>query len=220
MKKTTELPSHYSSIEELILYRWDKYTTTKDNNWFLIDYDGRQSRIDSEELKSLENKLIDQYFKAIDDRSFSNKIQKWSRIDWLRTKYSTCHFLLNELKMTIQLELDPQAKEYLKYLTERRYNIISELKKWNLKFPEINDIHSDLALINSYKIVLEGIKTEIGILSNELQQDGKKEHQSLIKQLQIATLGLGYGYRLNAKELTVVEWIEICKLLEEKAKNN
>jgi hypothetical protein len=43
---------------------------------------------------------------------------------------------------------------------------------------------------------------------------------SLHRQLQIATLGLNYPYRLNAKEITVAEWIEITKLLEEKSKQN
>ena len=87
MKKVESLPNHYSSIDNLTLYRWDRYVNTKDNNWFLVDYDGRQTKISSNELDSLEESIQDQYFKAIDDRSFSLKIQKWAKIGFLKQKY-------------------------------------------------------------------------------------------------------------------------------------
>lgn len=141
-------------------------------------------------------------------------------MDWLKSKFSTCNFLLSELTFTIQLELDYNTSAYKEYLSDRRYNLIEQLKKWGFKFPLINSTQEDLLLISNYRKALEGIKTQIGILSNELRDDAKKESQSLNKQLQIATIGLNYPYRLDAKVITVSEWIEICKLLEEKAKNN
>lgn len=213
MNKVSELPNHYASIEDLSLYRWDKYTQTKDNNWFLVDYDGRQTKLDESVLKEVENKLIDQYFKAIDDRGFSLKMQKWSKMDWLKSKYDTCNLLLSELNFTIQQD----AHEYF---IERRLVYINELKKWGLKFTVLNSVYDDSILIRDYTAALEGIKTQIALISNELQIDGKKEHASLIKQLKIAELGLGYSYRLDAKQISVAEWIEICKLLDEKAKKN
>lgn len=220
MKKVSNLPNHFATIEDLSLYRWDRYTSTKDNNWFLVDYDGRQEKIDCNELTEVEKSIQDQYFKAVDDRSFSLKMQKWSKIDWLKSKHSTCNFLLDELSMTIQLEMDINAKEHLSYLTERRFKLVAELKKWGLKFPIMNSLKADLLLIQDFRNVLKGIVTEIAIIANELKDDGKKEHKSLVKQLQIATLGLGYAYRLDAKQISLAEWIEICKLLEEKAKQN
>jgi hypothetical protein len=33
----------YTSIDTLLLYNWDRYLATKDNNWFIIGYDGRQA---------------------------------------------------------------------------------------------------------------------------------------------------------------------------------
>ena len=41
---------YYDSIEVLPLYNWDRYTTTRDNNWLIIDFNGRQPKIDNEEL--------------------------------------------------------------------------------------------------------------------------------------------------------------------------
>ncbi len=220
MKKVSNLPNHFATIEDLSLYRWDRYTSTKDNNWFLVDYDGRQEKIDCDELTEVEKSIQDQYFKAVDDRSFSLKMQKWSKIDWLKSKHSTCNFLLDELSMTIQLEMDINAKEHLSYLTERRFKLVAELKKWGLKFPIMNSLKADLLLIQDFRNVLKGIVTEIAIIANELKDDGQKERKLLIEQLQIATLGLGYSFRLDAKVISLAEWIVICKLLEKKAKQN
>lgn len=213
MNKISELPNHYASIEDLTLYRWDKYTQTKDNNWFLIDYDGRQTKLDSEDLKAVENDLVDQYFKAIDDRSFANKMKKWGKIDWLKRKYESCHLLLDSLRTIVAMPAN-------NIQSERRLLYILELKKWRLNFPLLNTIYDDIILINEYKQTLEGITTEIALLGKELIKEGKEESASLSKQLQIATIALSYPYRLNPKEITLSEWIEICKLVEEKAKNN
>jgi len=210
-KHTRIHDSYFNSIDDLTLYRWDRYTSTKDNNWFLVDYDGRQKKIDTPELKAIEEDLQDQYFKAIDDNAFKGKIQKWAQIDYLRLKYNTIDSLLNCMWMGFGDDVKEQ---------EQRYNVIQQLKKWGFKFPELNSAVADHDLIINFRTALEGIKTQIAIISNELIDDGKKENHSLAKQLQIATIGLQYPYRLNPKEITVSEWIEICKLLNEKAKQN
>lgn len=213
MKKVSSLPNHYDSIEDLSLYRWDKFTQTKDNNWFLVDYNGRQTKLEPEILKEVENSLIDQYFKAVDDRSFSNKMQKWGKIDWLKAKYQICNVLLDNLYNSVISETN-------EYSSEQRFLYINELKKWRLNFPILNSVYDDLALINEYKSALEGLKTEIAIINKELISDAKEDSNSLIKQLQIATISLGYSYRLDPKQISVAEWIEICKLVQDKAKNN
>jgi len=213
MKKVSELPNHYNSIEDLTLYRWDKYTSTKDNNWFLVDYDGRQQKINNDDLIEVEKLIQDQYFKAIDDRSFSEKMQKWSKMDWLKRKFDTCNMLLSELNFTIQ-------QEPIDFFVQRRLLYIGKLKDFGFKFPLINSVYEDSILIRDYTTALEGIRTQIGMLSNELQIDAKKEHVALLKQLRIVEIGLGYSYRLDPKKITVAEWIEELKLLEEKAKKN
>jgi len=210
-KNTRLHDSYFNSIDDLTLYRWDRYTSTKDNNWFLVDYDGRQKKIDTPELKAIEEDLQDQYFKAIDDNAFKSKIQKWAQIDYLKLKYNTVDSLLN----CMWSGFGNDEKEQ-----EQRYLIIKQLRSWGFKFPELNSVVADRDLIVNFRTALEGIKTQIAIISNELVDDGKKESHSLAKQLQIATVGLQYPYRLNPKEITVSEWIEICKMLNEKSKLN
>lgn len=207
----------YNNIDTLPLYNWNKYTITNDNNWFICDYDGRQKKESNEELNTIESELKDQYFKALGNRSFCNKMKIFAEIDWLKTKYSTCLFLLDELLFTIKIELE---NNNLIYLTERRILIINQLKEWNFIFPIINSFDSDFLLINQFKTVLEGIKTQINILKEDLTIDNNKEQVSLIKQMRIVELSLGYSYRLDSRKITLAEWIEDCKLAEEKSKKN
>jgi len=210
MKKVNSLPNHYATIDHLTLYRWDKYTQTKDNNWFLVDYDGRQKKISCPELDKVEESIQDQYFKAIDDRSFSLKIQKWAKIDALKSKYKIVDSLLQFMWMGFGSSMKEQ---------EQRFLIIKELKKWGFKFPELNSAIADRDLIIQYRTSLEGIRTQIGLLSNELKDDGKKEQKNLYKQIAIAKMAL-QGYEIDPRKMVLSEWIEICKMVQERAKKN
>jgi len=210
MKNTETIPNHYSTIDTLTLYRWDRYTSTKDNNWLLVDYDGRQKKIDCESLKLAETSIQDQYFKAVDDRSFSSKMQKWGKMDLLQTKYHIVDALLNFMWNGFGDDLKEQ---------EQRYLIIKELQKWGFKFPELNTSVADRDLIVNFRIALEGVKTQIGLLSNELKDDGKKEQMNLYRQIAVAKTALS-GYDINPRVMVVSEWIEVCKLVQEHAKKN
>ena len=103
---------------------------------------------------------------------------------------------------------------------ELRLLFVKELAKHGFKMSEINTIDGDAVELSRLNTGCEGIKTKISLIELELNKDAKVETTSLSKQLQIATIGLQYPYRLDAKTITVSEWIEICKLLEEKSKQN
>jgi len=195
----------YDSIETLPLYNWDKYLSTKDTNWFLVDFDGRQKKVDP--LLDVEIKIIDEYFKALDDRSLSIKLQKWAKIDNLITKYNVVNHLLDRLSMGFaDMQLDT------------RLLFVKELKKYGFKMSEVNSEEGDIEDIIRIREEAKGLKTKIKLIEMELNEESKKESMSLYKQLQIATLSLGYSYKLNPKEITLGEWIEICKMLEENKK--
>lgn len=207
MKATSTLPNHYSSLEDLTLYRWDKYSQTKDNNWFLVDYDGREKKLISEELKALESKLIDDYFTLVDDRSFYLKIQKWAEIDALRTKYHVVGLLLERMK-----------KGFADWQQENRYFIITELKAWGFKYPDLNSVHEDNELTAMYMTALQGISTQIGILSNELKDDGVKNQKSIHRQVVFVEKILKLS--INEKEISVCKWIAYLEEIKEMAKQN
>jgi len=195
----------YDNIETLPLYNWDKYLSTKDTNWFRNDFDGRQSKHDP--FLKEEESILEEYFTAINDRSFTIKLQKWAKINNLMTKYNVVNALLDRFAMgfaDIQLEM--------------RLEFVKQLKLHGFKMSEVNTTDGDIEDIIRIRQEVQGIKTKIKLLEGELKEDGRKESVSLQRQLQIATIGLGYPYRLNPKEISVAEWIEICKMLEEQNK--
>ena len=200
---------YFDSIEILPLYNFDKYRNTKDLNWFIVGFDGRQKKEVNPELKAIESIILDEYFKALDDKSFSRRLQSWAKIDALKTQYNIVKSLLNRMHLG-----------FADFQMETRLLFIKELSKHGFKMPEINSIDGDYVELQRLNTSCEGIRTKIALIEIELNKDAKIETTSLSRQLQIATLGLQYPYRLNAKEITVSEWIEICKLLEEKAKQN
>ena len=204
---------YYDSIEVLPLYNWDRYTTTRDNNWLIIDFNGRQPKIDNEELTALESKLQEEYFKAVDDRTFVKKLQKWAKIDNLRTRYNVIAMLCQRLWLgfgDMQMEL--------------RQNYIEIINKFGFNMPLINTVEGDAEEIALITQSMQNIKTQIEMLESELKTDEKKQTYSLNKQMVLVSLGLGLAYKIDAKQTTVSEWIELCKLLEEKnaqqVKNN
>ena len=201
---------YYETIETLPLYNFDKYRNTRDLNWFIIGFDGRdKKKQNNEQLQAIEKTILDEYFKAIDDRSFTNRLQKWAEIEVLKTKYFVVKSLINRMWLGFgndQMEL--------------RLLFVKELTKHGFKMSEINTIDSDAVELARLNTGCEGIKTKIALIESELNKDAKVETTSLSKQLQIATIGLQYPYRLDVKIITVSEWIEICKLLDEKVKQN
>jgi len=200
---------YYDTIEILPLYNFDKYRTTTDLNWFVIGYDGRQTKLKSELLQPIEKVILDEYFKAIDDRSFTNRLQKWCEIETLKLKYHVVKSLINRMWLGFG------DKEM-----ENRLIFVRELARHGFKMSEINTVDGDAIELQRLNTGCEGIKTRISLIEIELKKDANIESISLAKQLQIATIGLQYPYRLNPKEITLLEWIEISKLLEEKAKQN
>jgi len=89
----------------------------------------------------------------------------------------------------------------------------------DFKMSEINTIDGDAVELQRLNTQCEGIKTRISLIEIELKKDEKVESTNLNKQLLIAQIGLQIN-RINPKEITVSEWIEITKLLEEKSKQN
>ena len=204
---------YYDSIEVLPLYNWDRYTTTRDNNWFIIDFNGRQPKVSNDELIALEAKLQEEYFKAVDDRTFVKKLQKWAKIDNLRTRYNVIAMLCQRLWLgfgDMQMEL--------------RQQYIEIINKFGFNMPLINTVEGDAEEIALITNSMQNIKTQIEMLESELKTDEKKQTYSLNKQMVLVSLGLGLAYKIDAKQTTVSEWIELCKLLEEKnaqqTKNN
>ena len=196
---------YYDSIEVLPLYNWDRYTTTRDNNWFIIDFNGRQPKTSNEELTALETKLQEEYFKAVDDRTFVKKLYKWGKIDNLTTRYNTIAMIVQRMSYGFTDDQMDLRAEY-----------INLLNKFGFNMPLMNTEEGDMDEITNVLNSAGNIKTQIEMLESELKTDEKKQTFSLNKQMVLVSLGLGLAYKIDSKQTSVSEWIELCKLLEEK----
>lgn len=204
-----ETIEYYESIKELILWSWDRYLATKDNNFFIVGYDGRQPRVVNEKLANLEKKLQDEYFIEVDDRDFNKKIEKWMKIDNLQTKYTVVNMILDRMWLGFP---DSQMDVRAAY--------IQKLNKLGFKMPLINSVIGDAEEILRIREELKGIITQIKIIKDELKTDAVVEHRSLNLQLKMMSKAMEFGFQLNPKELTVSEWIELCKELKTLASKN
>ena len=199
------MSKYYETLEDLPLFNWSKYLQTKDNNWLIVGYDGKQEFEVSEYLVTLESLLQDEYFELINNDNNVDLLQKRAKQNYLVLKYETILMLIENIRKGF----NPEQQEI-------RATFISLLAKLGFKVPLINDYEGDLEEMLNIENKLAGIVTQIQILQDDLDVDLKTDNTSLNKQLILVSLGLELGYALNAKNITVAEWIEYCKLLEEK----
>lgn len=190
----------YESLDDLPLYNWDKYMSTEDNTWFVID---KQVKVENAILEELAIKLKDDYFAKAGGDMFAKKLQKYAKRDYLMLKYET-------IKSIIELMTNEATIDNM----EIRAFCIQQLKKFRFNIPEINTQDGDIEEINNVISQTDGIITQINILTDELKGDGAKGN--LIKELILVSKGLELGYRIDPKVTTVSEWLEMIELLKEK----
>lgn len=201
----------YNTIHTLPLFNFDRYLATKDVNWFLIDYDGRQKRKESDQLNKLESEIMEEYYVELDDKQFEAQIKKWAKIDDLQLKYNTINSVIVGFAYGFQNTIQGQ---------ELRMKYIELLAKYRIKIPIMNSPSGDNEELLKVKSQLENIRTQIKMIQDELQVDGKAQKHNLYKQLRIVSLALGQKDVANPKEITVAQWIADCKLAKEISEQN
>lgn len=213
MANTTQLSINdaFQSIEDMPLYNFFQYRKTQDLNWFLASYSGKETKLDAALLKPIEEKINEEYYQATNDRSFQSMIQRFAKINSLQVK----HYVVSKLIEVMCEGFGPDEAQQL-----IRYRFIEELKLHGFKMEFMASPEEDLIALQSISSQLQGIKTKIKILEQEMKTEGSKESVSLQKQLLIVGMSLGMNYKIDAKTTTVMEWVEMTKMLEEKSKNN
>lgn len=201
----------YNTIHTLPLFNFDRYLATKDVNWFIIDYDGRQKRKESDQLKKLESEIMEEYYVELDDKQFEAKLKKWAKIDDLQLKYNTINSVIVGFAYGFQNTIQGQ---------ELRMKYIELLKRYKIKFPVMSSPSEDVKELTKIRSQLENIKTQIKMIQDELKVEGKSQKHNLYKQLRIVSLALGQKDVANPKEITVAQWIADCKLAKEISEQN
>ena len=202
--KFIDIDWYYDSLEEMPLYNWNKYQELDDNTWFWKDFNGRQKKLNIEELDLLEEKLNDEYFNLVADDKYKDLLDKRLKVAKLITKHTKLVSICNMFKIGFS------NKEM-----QSRYDYILILEKLGFTIPKINTFEGDIEEINKILNACEQLKTQIHILSKDLQQTSSSHKNSVEKQLIYLCLGLEMKL-INSKDITVVEFIELNKVLKEK----
>lgn len=208
---TLHIDDAFESISELWLYNFDMYRKTSDANWLIKGYTGKETKIQIHLLKPIETVINNEYYEATRDRTFELMIGRFAKIDALIAKYSRSMVLIDRISKGFG-----DSDEGL----TTRYLFITQLNLEGFKMPVVAGLIEDFENLQVCREQLQGIKTRIELLQDENKRVEGKVSMTLGKQMLIVSMGLQLGYKLDSKKITVMEWVEMNQLLEERSKNN
>lgn len=198
--KREVIQEYYDSLEDLPLFNWSKMQEKNDINWLIIGFDGRQQRIENDELILLKKKLEDEYFLIWDDDTFKTTLEKRNEINYYIGLYENVEAILNRMWLGFHVS---QMENRLKY--------IKQLKALRYVMPEINSLEGDKEYIEKLREQNKGVKTKINILADDIKVDVSKKTRRLNTELSIVSKILELGYAINAKSISVADWIDMQK---------
>jgi 2-methylcitrate dehydratase PrpD len=121
-----------------------------------------------------------------------------AKIDNLIAEYNIAIILLDRVRKGFSEHQQEAKKEYYKRLAKIGFRIKLETEQeLELMFEQV-----------------ESIRTQIKMLEDEVQEVQKGKPKSLMFQLKMIEKNLGFTVALNPKKLSVKEFIELCKELE------
>ena len=181
------------------LWNFQKYLETNDLKYFTKEF---------KEVKGLDTVMNDffiEYLELTQNNSVYQRFSKIHKLLKLEGKYNCVSLILKSLyNFDIKIGID-------------MFNdLVSELEKWGNKIDKSKDVFIQLEEINQR---LQNLKTQISSLQSELKKDDQQESQSIESQLISVSRILELNYKLNAKDITVKDWIEFQKQAEITIKN-
>lgn len=201
----------YRSISEMPLFNFDQYRRTLNNSWFVVGYDGRQKALNPDMIKPVEEFVNEEYYTRINDRSFAVFINKLAKIEAFKMKYFATSTIVERMAKGFGNDVQQQ-------LVRKKY--IDELAKYGFKMEFMANVEEDLAALSIISTQIQGYKTQIELIKDELRKKGNKESLSLGKQLKIVSQALQLGYLINSKDITVLDWIEYTEQMADLAVKN
>lgn len=170
------------------LYNFQKYLETNDLRWFTKEFKDHKS------LNDVMTNFFGEYLELTKNQKAINRFGVMFKIMRLTAKYNTVMLLLKTL---YNFPKNGNIKQF--------EELIHQLDKWNYRIDRSKDVFEQLEKISNR---VQGIKTQLDLLQDELKQEDAKESVTIESQLISVSRILELGYRLNPKEITVLEWHE------------
>lgn len=198
-KKSNEILKYSTSLDMVSAYAWSKLQEENDVNWLRDGFDGRQKRIKDPRLDEIRKNLEDEAFKLMADDNFNEILSKRMQIYQFAEKYEIVKTILQRMWMGFG---DNQM--------ENRLVFVKKLALLGFKIPELNNVMQDKADLERCFQQVEGIKTKINILIDEIKTEGKKVTRSLNDDIINVCRILGFN-PMNSKKISQAYWIELQK---------
>lgn len=178
----------YDKCENMPLWNFQKYLETNDLRYFTKEFKDHKS------LNDIMTDFFGEYLELTKNQKVVNRFGTMFKIMRLTAKYNTVMLLLKTLY------------NFPKNGDMGKFRVLCWcLEQWNYRIDRSKDIFDQLEKISNR---VQGIKTQIEILQDELKEEDKGEASTIESQLISVSRCLELGYRLNPKEITVLEWHE------------
>lgn len=201
----SDLHSGYlDSLDLVSAFAWSKMQEENDVNWLRDGYDGRQKKIKDVRLDEIRKKLEDEAFKIMDDYNFNEILHKRLLIYDYSSKYDVVKMILQRMWLGFG---DNQM--------ESRLIFIKQLKQLGFKMKELNSVMRDKEELERLFQQVEGIKTKIKILIDEIKSEGKQVTRSLNKEMITVGKIVECGYMLDPKKISQAYWMDLQKTANE-----
>lgn len=178
----------YDKCDVMPLWNFQKYLETNDLRYFTKEFKDHKS------LNDIMTAFFGEYLELTKNQKVVNRFGVMYKIMRLTAKYNTVMLLLKSL-----YNFPENGK------IEQFNALCEQLEKWNYRIDKSKDVFEQLEKISNR---VQGIKTQLELLEDELKTDDKEEATTIESQLISVSRVLELGYRLNPKEITVLEWHE------------
>lgn len=190
----------YESLEDLPLFNWHKMQEKNDVNWLRYNFDGRQALIQDDRMILLKKKLEDEYFLIWDDDTFKSTLEKRNEINYYIGLYENVKAILDRMWLGFDINQMENRLIYIKQLKQLRYVM-----------PEVNTLIGDKTELERLYQQNEGVKTKINLLADDIKVENTKVTRRLNTELMGVSKTLELGYAIDAKSISVADWIDLQK---------
>jgi hypothetical protein len=190
----------YLSARVMPLYNYEQYLETNDNKWFSNFYEVKQPFNEPLDLdKAIEN-VYGEILEITNNYDIIKKFGNIHKLYKLELKYNDC------MRLITAIETMPAGMSTLE-------DLVNQLRKWHYKIDVNTELFKQLTTI---KDSLANILNDIQSIKKELEKENKNEKSDIEKDKVIIELGLGMGYAINSKEMSVYKYFTLRQQLIKK----
>ena len=187
----------YLTARAMPLYNYEQYLETNDTKWFSNFYEVKEPFNEPLDIdKAIEN-VYGEILAITKDSNVITKFENIHKLYKLKLKYNDC------MRLITAIESMPAGMPTLN-------NLINQLKKWHYRIDANKELFAQL---NRIKSGLGNILNEIDSIKEDLEEENQTEKSDIEKDKVVIELGLGMGYAIDSKVMSVYKYFTLRQQL-------